>query len=120
MNKRANIFEDAAELDIDSFKPEAAPAPEPDLAKLKVISEASNFLSRQAKPLQAPAPVKREQRRHRTGRNVQLNIKATQVAIDEFNALCQEQNWVTGEALERMLAAIKREIKGGKVTNPKP
>jgi hypothetical protein len=114
MNKRANIFEDAAELDIDSFKPETASAPEPDLAKLKVISETSNFPSRQAKPLQAPTPIKREQRRHRTGRNVQLNIKATQAAIDEFNALCQEQNWVTGEALERMLAAIRREIGEGR------
>ncbi len=112
MNKRASIFEDAAELDIESFKPETAPAPDPDLAKLKVISEASNFPSRQAKP--SLAPTKMEQRRHRTGRNVQLNIKATKAAIDEFNALCQEQKWVTGEALERMLAAIRREIGKGR------
>lgn len=113
MNKRANIFDDAAELDVGSFKPETALAPEPDREKLKVISEASNFPSRQAKPLQASAATRREPRRHRTGRTAQFNVRTTPQTVDEFYRLADQKGWLVGETLEHALAALKREIGEG-------
>ena len=108
MNKRANIFDDAAELDLSGFKPHAAPASEPDRAALRQISEASNFPSRQA----PKAPPALAQRRRRTGRNVQLNIKATADTVAAFNALCERRNWVAGETLARALAALESKLAG--------
>lgn len=110
MNKRASIFDDAAELDVEAFKPEAAPAPELDREKLRAISEASNFPSRQAKPAQASAPVRREPRRHRTGRTAQFNVRTTPQTVDEFYRLADQKGWLVGETLEHALAALKREI----------
>ena len=110
MNKRASIFDDAAELDVGAFQPEAAPVPEPDRQKLKAISEASNFPSRQAKPLQASAPVRREPRRHRTGRTAQFTVRTTPQTVDEFYRLADQKGWLVGETLEHALAALKREI----------
>ena len=110
MNKRASIFDDAAELDVGAFQPEEAPVPEPDRQKLKAISEASNFPSRQAKPSQTPAPVRREPRRHRTGRTAQFNVRTTPQTVDEFYRLADQKGWLVGETLEHALAALKREI----------
>ena len=110
MNKRASIFDDAAELDVAAFQPEEAPAPEPDRENLKAISEASNFPSRQAKPLQASAPIRREPRRHRTGRTAQFNDRTTPQTVDEFYRLADQKGWLVGETLEHALAALKREI----------
>jgi hypothetical protein len=113
MNKRVSIFDDAAELDVGAFKPETALAPEPDYEKLKAISEASNFPSRQAKPLQASAPTRREPRRHRTGRTAQFNVRTTPQTVDEFYHLADRKGWLVGETLEHALAALKREIGEG-------
>jgi hypothetical protein len=49
---------------------------------------------------------------HRTGRNVQFNVKASQEAIDAFYRISDAQNWVLGETLERALAALERELAG--------
>jgi hypothetical protein len=113
MNKRASIFDDAAELDVGAFKPETALAPKPDYEKLKAISEASNFPSRQAKPLQASAPTRREPRRHRTGRTAQFNVRTTPQTVDEFYHLADRKGWLVGETLEHALAALKREMGEG-------
>ena len=110
MNKRASIFDDAAELDVGAFQPEAAPEPEPDREKLKAISEASNFTSSQTKPLQASSLVRREPRRHRTGRKAQFNVRTTPQTVDEFYRLADQKGWLVGETLEHALAALKREI----------
>ena len=112
MNKRASIFDDAAELDVDvgAFKPEIAAPLEPDRETLKAISEASNFPSRQAKPVQASTSTKREPRRHRTGRTAQFNVRTTPQTVDEFYRLADQKGWLVGETLERALAALQREI----------
>ena len=50
------------------------------------------------------------QRRHRTGRNVQFNVKASQETVDAFYAISDAKGWVLGETLEHALAALKREL----------
>lgn len=119
MNKgrggRASVFEDSetVEIDLSAFAPKpAAPLPLPSQEQVRAVSEASNFPSRQAATASKPATKeKREQRRYRTGRNVQFNAKASQETIDRFYAICdQNPGWVMGYTLERAVAALEREL----------
>jgi hypothetical protein len=48
--------------------------------------------------------------RHRTGRNVQLNIKARAEAVEAFYAITDREKWVLGETFERAIYALKREL----------
>ena len=103
---RASIFE-ADDLDISGFVPRPGPgtsAPLPE--QVRAVAEAANFHSREQP---TPAP-KRAQRRHRTGRNVQFNVKASQETVDAFYAISDAKGWVLGETLEHALAALKREL----------
>lgn len=116
---RASIFGDeAAPLDLSGFAPKAPhdiQAPPADA--IRAVSEAARFPSREAKPVQLPAPAtpaKREQRRHRTGRNVQFNIRARQETIDTFLAIADREGWVLGEVLEHAMAALERELAASK------
>jgi hypothetical protein len=120
MPKRANIFDDAAEMDLSVFKPGVSPEPVLDREKLKAISEASNFPSRQAarpvaEPAAKPAPAiqpKREPRRHRTGRTAQFNARTTPETVEAYYAIADRQGWLVGETIERALAALQRELGG--------
>lgn len=112
---RASIFGEGEEgLDLSGFVPKAprdiqAPPPE----AIRAVSEAARFPSREAKPNPVPAPPPpREQRRHRTGRNVQFNIRARQETIDAFLAIADREGWVLGEVLEHAVAALDRELAG--------
>jgi hypothetical protein len=129
--ERASVFDQGPEIDISGFKPRTAikPAAQPD--QVKAISESASFVSRE--PIQAPRqtaapappvarsaedtilarqaqrePITREPRRHRTGRNIQLNIKARAETIDRFYALADRNGWVLGETFERAIAALER------------
>jgi hypothetical protein len=61
-------------------------------------------------PLPAAAPATREPRRHRTGRNIQFNIKAQAQTIDRFYRIADKQGWVLGETFERAVAALDRDL----------
>ncbi len=103
---RASIF-DADDLDISGFAPKPGPdSSAPAADQVRAITEAAHFRSREQP---APAP-KRVQRRHRTGRNVQFNVKASQETVDAFYAISDAKGWVLGETLEHALAALKREL----------
>lgn len=54
------------------------------------------------------------QRRHRTGRNAQLNLKAKPETIAEFTAIADAQGWVLGEAFEKAVELLRS--KHGKVS----
>lgn len=74
------------------------------------IAEDNNFPSRQANykddnTLIIPA---KQQRRYRTGRNQQLNIKATEQTINKFYHLADKENITLGELLERALDALEK------------
>ena len=110
---RASVFSDTDEgtIDISGFTPKpAVKLPLPTQEQVKVISEASNFPSREV-PKPKPAASPRKPRRHRTGRNVQFNAKASQTTIDRFYALCDLKGWVLGYTLERAVDALERELK---------
>jgi hypothetical protein len=111
---RASIFGEGEEgLDLSGFAPKAPrDIKAPPAEAIRAVSEAARFPSREAKPAPAAPTVKREQRRHRTGRNVQFNIRARQETIDAFLSIADREGWVLGEVLEHAVAALDRELAG--------
>jgi len=116
MSERAGIFDDQTDFDVSSFVPsreKRAGGVPPDV--VRAVSEASQFPSRQAAPAKTttekqPEPPRKEPRRYRTGRNVQLNVKVRAETLESFYALADSQGWVLGETLERAIAALRREL----------
>jgi hypothetical protein len=53
---------------------------------------------------------KQQQRRRRTGRNVQFNIRATPEAIERFIAISDRQGWVFVETLDHALTALEQSL----------
>jgi hypothetical protein len=113
---RASVFDDENDFDVSSFSPKAAPDPAaPSVDQVRAIAEASNFPSRAAKKIHAPAPAetrKREPRRHRTSRTAQFNARTTPETVDAFYAIADRQGWLVGETIEHALAALQRELAG--------
>lgn len=119
--RRAGLFEQDDDLDLDGFgprPPEAAAAAAAE--QVRAVSEAARFRSREPRARAAAdegraavspsglAPM-RAPRRHRTGRNVQLNIKVRPEDLETFYAIADREGWVLGEVLEHALAALLRE-----------
>lgn len=105
---RASIF-DADQDDLAAFQPR-----KPDrqnVAVTKKAAEESGFKSREPqvvpKTPPVPEPVRPTQRRHRTGRNAQFNLKAKPETIADFIAIADAQGWVFGEALEQAVELLK-------------
>ena len=124
-SERAGLFEDEDEdaIDVSGFTPKPKPATPPvPPEQVRAVSQARGFRSREPQPAAAaapaPAPVaevpRREPRRYRTGRNVQLNIKARAEVIDSFYAIADRQGWVLGQAFEEAVAALERSLTGKK------
>jgi hypothetical protein len=108
---RASIFEEAAELDVSGFAPKSAVDTEgPAKEEVRAVSEAARFPSREPKQPRAVAAPKHVPRRHRTGRNVQLNLKAMQETVDKFYAITDKNGWVLGQTLEFAIQALDREL----------
>ena len=112
MSERASIFDSSAEFDVSEFAPKKISPRSPAPAEaVRAIAEETNFVSREPAKSRKSIPSRKEPRRHRTGRNVQVNIKALQETVDRFNAIVDGQKWVTGYVLERAVAALVRELK---------
>ncbi|WP_152048845.1 stability/partitioning determinant [Aureimonas psammosilenae] len=101
--------------ELDNFDPaEFTPAKQvvkPRPAPSKEAAEAAGFRSREPANAKKAAEPKKEQRRHRTGRNVQFNLKAKPETIAAFTAIADAQGWVLGEALEHATELLQREYK---------
>ena len=111
MSERASVFENS-DFDIAGFtakKTKSAKIETP-AEDIRAVSEASSFRSREPTKAEEKEIEKREPRRHRTGRNVQLNIKVRAETLESFYDLADKQGWVLGETLEKAVAALKREI----------
>jgi len=118
MNERASIFDTEPDFDVSGFSPkkeerggEASPA------IVRAVSEAAKFPSREPVAMTIPAseepdPSRREPRRYRTGRNVQLNLKVRAKTVESFYKLADQNGWVLGETLERAVEALSRELAG--------
>ena|SRR5579862_4078115 len=118
MSERAGIFDNGVDFDVSGFAPKQ-PAPQekkPPVETVRALSEAARFPSREAAP---PPPVvvevKRDQRRYRTGRNVQLNIKVKAVTLDAFYKIADREGWVLGETLERAVQALDESLQRAKM-----
>jgi hypothetical protein len=108
MSDRASIFE-KPKLDIAGFTPKTDAEMRPPPEELEALTRGSKFRSREVVELQ---PTRVQQRRRRTGRNVQFNIRATQEVIDEFKALSELQDWPDGLTLEKALRALQQQLAG--------
>jgi hypothetical protein len=115
-SERASIFGQGPELDVSGFTPRNIPEPAAQADQVKAISETADFVSREPatrKPVTASVarvaqsePMTREPRRHRTGRNIQLNIKARADTIERFYAI---GFWAKpSSARSRRLSAVVR------------
>jgi hypothetical protein len=125
VKERAKVFgDDDDTIDVSEFTPKAGVAKNsPPPEAVRAVSEKANFPSREpatsAKPAASiiekvkPQPVsaKREPRRHRTGRNVQMNLKVTQRAYDLINQITDEhEGWVLGGTFEYALDALVEKL----------
>lgn len=109
---RANPFGD-----LDDFAPQPAAKPVPEAA-IDEIAESSGFPSRKAasKPVSRksatsitePATPRPPRRRRMTGRNRQINIKATEETITELYRIADEMDLPLGAVLEQALAALAK------------
>lgn len=104
----------ANDIDLSGFKP--TPASRPDKADIAEAAAKAQFKSREPRPELAPAtaPVPaaapaRTQRRHRTGRCAQLNLKLRPETITDFYAVADAQGWMLGEAFEKAVALLKAQ-----------
>jgi hypothetical protein len=115
--KRASIFAapDSEVLDIGSFAPKSAiDAQAPPAEQVRAVAEAAHFRSREGAPPKMDAQFKRANRRYRTGRNVQFNVKALKETVDTFYAVTEAQGWVLGYTLQRAIEALQRELMSSK------
>ena len=111
MAERAGLFENADDLDLSSFAPKrVSKDAEPPSEAVRAVSESANFKSREPVQPGAPKALKKPQRRRRTGRNMQLNVKVDASTFESFYEITDRQAWVLGETLERALAALQREL----------
>lgn len=111
--KRASIFadEESDTLDITGFTRKTEGLTSPVTKEVaKEASRAANFFSREPSIQNIPSANKREQRRHRTGRNMQLNIKVTKEALGLFYEINDKEGWVLGETFENAIHALKDSL----------
>lgn len=98
---RANPFGD-----LDDFASHHAAKPVP-VDTIDELAETSGFPSRKAaRDTGEPASPIRAPRRHITGRNRQINIKATEDTITELYRIADELRLPLGAVLEQSLAAL--------------
>jgi len=95
---------DPAEWQAEPTKPQEMVGRAPAAIK---AAEVVGFQSREAMP--APAPRK-EQRRRRTGRNAQFNLKVKPETIDAFCEIADRKGWGLGETLEHAVELLNREF----------
>ena len=105
---RANPF---ASLDTFQAKPQPKPI---DKEGLNQLAQDTGFPSRPASPPRKPAsaPVaepRRKGRRYTTGRNQQINIKATAETIERLYQVADQLKVPLGEALELALVLLERD-----------
>lgn len=122
MSERASIFGNdettapTPDFDVTGFAPKKHDAKQKAIPveTVRAVSHAANFPSREAQPIivkERPAAVPaRETRRHRTGRNVQLNIKVKSETLDAFYKIADSKGWVLGETLERAVEALAEKL----------
>ncbi|MCM3608804.1 hypothetical protein M4D49_25300 [Cupriavidus pauculus] len=104
------------DLSIEDFAPRSGGDDKPRVTRESIaqVAKDNGFLSRDAAKVEAAAAaVPRKQRRFTTGRNQQLNIKATADTVARFNRLADELNLPAGALLERAVQVLEEKFKRG-------
>ncbi len=99
--QRASVFEQEEGIDVSGFAPKE---------RVKEIARQGGFSSRGPIESAKTSEARREPRRYRTGRNVQLNLKVRPEDVDAFYALADRTGLVLGEVFEKAIAALAREL----------
>jgi len=100
--ERVNPFAEPAEAPV--FMPKTTPHKVVEKETIDQIARDQNFPSRQ--PQRAKTPVVRKRRTYTTGRNQQLNFKATPATVERFYKLADERNLPLCELFEQALDAL--------------
>lgn len=101
--ERVNPFADSSVAPTFAVKPKATkPAVKEQIDRLALDN---NFPSRQ--PVRAAANTPRKRRVYKTGRNQQLNFKATAATIDRFYRMADTKRVPLCELLELALDALE-------------
>ena len=112
----ADTLEDFNPADWKPAKPKAA-NDRPKREDTARAAEGAGFRSREPKAAAPAAPVSEAgqggQRRRRTGRNAQFNLKARPETIEAYCAIADRQGWGLGETLERAVALLEAEYGAG-------
>lgn len=102
MSERVKPFGDLADFS-PSIKPKVSAA---DHETIDLVATESGFPSRQ--PVKdVPIDAVRGQRRYTTGRNKQVNVKATASTIENFYRIADDLRVPLGEVLSRALNALE-------------
>ena len=101
---RTNPFADLSDFEA---KPATSPATPIEPAVIERVAEDHGFPSRQAARAGKPAPLASKRgRRYTTGRNQQINIKATSASIQRLYKIADARHLPLGEVLELALDAL--------------
>jgi hypothetical protein len=106
MTDRVNPFGDLN--DFAPAQPKGKGSNAVEKAIIDQVAADNGFPSRQA-PKSEAEPAQRKQRRYTTGRNQQINIKATAETIARLNAIADKMNVPLGEVLARALDALSKD-----------
>lgn len=80
------------------------PAPE----MTRQAAEATGFRSREPTKMEQAPVTPRQQRRRRTGRTAQLNLKLKPETIEAFTRVADTNGWGLGEAFERAVVLLEQ------------
>ena len=101
--ERVNPFADPTEAPV--FKPKTTPHKAIEKESIEQIARDQNFPSRQAQ--RGKTETVRKSRRYTTGRNQQLNFKATSETVARFYRLADERKLPLCELFELALNALE-------------
>jgi hypothetical protein len=109
-NERLSVFENTGDVDLSEFTPAAdVKKPIPPREKVKAVSEAAQFPSREA-PAPVPEPPKRKPRYHKTGRTASLSCRLMPAVVDKIYEIADRENWLVGQTIELGIEALEREL----------
>ena len=118
---RVSSFENENENDFDvsefTVKDRAEVQKGPDRSKIDQAAKESGFsrsISEKPKKVEKritkPTEHQVVKRKYRTGRSQQFNMRARMEDKNRFNTLCNEHDWVQGQALQYALDALEEKI----------
>src|ERR1700691_653867 len=77
---------------------------------LTVVDSANESLGYSASPKLSQASAPPHPRLFKTGRNVQLNIKASAETVRRFVAISDAYEWPSGLTMEHAIGALEKEL----------